>query len=106
VIRPFAVRYTEAARQGLLRLFDHLLEAAQSAEDLDQAQYTIDALRSDIEGHLARGPFVYRKVGGSPFRRELVVPLGTTGYVVLYEIEGAETVNILAVRHQREDDYY
>ncbi|MBC7310978.1 MAG: type II toxin-antitoxin system RelE/ParE family toxin, partial [Rhizobium sp.] len=38
--------------------------------------------------------------------RELLVPFGNSGYVVLYEIEDAETVTILAVRHQREDDYH
>jgi hypothetical protein len=33
------------------------------------------------------------------------VPLRTEGDVVLHEIEGADTVHILAVRHPREDDY-
>ena len=30
----------------------------------------------------------------------------STGYVVLYEIEDGTTINILAVRHQVEDDYH
>ena len=28
------------------------------------------------------------------------------GYVALYEIEDNETINVLAVRHQLEDDYH
>ncbi|MDB5936201.1 MAG: Plasmid stabilization system [Massilia sp.] len=51
-------------------------------------------------------PFTCRKASPeSPFLRELVIPFGSTGYVVLFEIEDATTVTILAVRHQREDDY-
>ncbi|MDI9682423.1 type II toxin-antitoxin system RelE/ParE family toxin, partial [Burkholderia cenocepacia] len=38
--------------------------------------------------------------------RELIVSFGTSGYVLLFEIEAAEQVTILAVRHQREDDYH
>jgi hypothetical protein len=34
-----------------------------------------------------------------------VIPFGKTGYVALFEIEPPRTVTILAVRHQREDDY-
>ena len=30
----------------------------------------------------------------------------SAGYVALFEIEGPSTVTILAVRHQREDDYH
>ena len=40
-----------------------------------------------------------------PFMRELIIPIGTSGYVALVEIESNTTVTILAVRHQREEDY-
>ena len=40
-----------------------------------------------------------------PFLRELVIPFGAAGYVALFEIESNGIVSILAVRHQREDDY-
>jgi plasmid stabilization system protein ParE len=36
----------------------------------------------------------------------MVIPFGASGYVALYEIDNEETVTILAVRHQREDDYH
>jgi plasmid stabilization system protein ParE len=34
----------------------------------------------------------------------LISGFGASGYVVLFEVEGAKTVTVLAVRHQREDD--
>ena len=103
---PFEVRYTDAAQDDLLRLFDFLLEGAQTIEELDAAQTAIDALRTAIQNHLSRTPFIYRKAGESAFVRELIIPFGHSGYVALFEIEGADTVNILAVRHQLEDDYH
>ncbi len=46
-----------------------------------------------------------RAAGGDPFLRELVIGIGASGYVMLFEIEEAQTVTVLAVRHQREGDY-
>ena len=102
----FSVRYTAAARDDLLRLFDFLLGRAQTLEAFDAAQAAIDALCTAVEGHLSRSPFIYRKAGNDAFLRELIIPFGRSGYVALYEIAGADTVNILAVRHQLEDDYH
>jgi len=34
------------------------------------------------------------------------IEFGGAGYVALYEIEDGATVTVLAVRHQREDDFY
>ena len=49
----------------------------------------------------------WRKVAGAdPFLRELLIGFGKDGYVALFEIEGPDTVTVLAVRHQREDDYH
>ncbi len=102
----FEVRYTDSARDDLIRLFDFLLDRAETLEDFDAAQETIDTIRLDIEGRLSRTPFIYRKAAQSPFLRELVIPLRGMGYVALYEIERGNMVNVLAVRHQREDDYH
>ena len=102
----FAVRYTDTARDDLTGLFDYLLERAQTVEDLDAAQLTLDTIANEIEVHLSRSPFIYRKVGSSPFLRELIIPCHSTGYVALYEIENGATITIVAVRHQREEDYY
>ena len=36
----------------------------------------------------------------------MVIPFGAAGYVALFEIEDNATVTILAIRHQREEDYH
>jgi plasmid stabilization system protein ParE len=102
----FAVRYTDSARDDLLRLFDFLLDRATTREDFDAAQRAIDTITEEVERHLSRSPFIYRKVGESPFRRELIIACAGSGYVALYEIEDGSIINIVAVRHQLEDDYY
>lgn len=103
----FQVRYTDAARDDLLRLFEFVLDRAQTVEDFDLVQRAIDTITVEVEGHLSRTPFIFRKAAGpSPFLRELVIAFGSSGYVALYEIQDAATVNILAVRHQLEDDYH
>ena len=43
---------------------------------------------------------------GNPFLREVIIPFGSAGYVALFEIENRELVTLLAVRHQREEDYH
>lgn len=99
----FEVRYTDGARDDLNHPFDFLLERAKSVLNFEAAQSAIDNLRVFIEGHLARAPFIYRKAGSSPFRRELIIPFRDADHLVLYEIEGGSTVKGLAVRHQLED---
>jgi plasmid stabilization system protein ParE len=80
----FAVRYTDAARDDLIRLFDFLLTRAQAV---------IETLTREIEDSLSRSPFIFRKAGQqSPFLRELIVPCRRSGYVALYEIENDVTV--------------
>ena len=102
----FEIRYTDSARDDLLRLFDFLLDRARTVEEFDAAQLAIDTITSEVESHLSRSPFIFRKAGRSPFLRELIIPFHGAGYVALYEIEGGTTINIVAVRHQLEDDYH
>ena len=102
----FTVRYTAAASDDLLRLFDFLLYRAQRSEDFDVAQATVAMIRQTVEQTLSASPFMFRKAGGSPFLRELLIPCKRSGYVALYEIDGPATVTVLAVRHQLEDDYH
>ena len=102
----FEVRYTETANEDLLRLFDFLLVRATTVEDFDSAQIAIDAIREAVENNLSRSPFIFRKVAQSPFLRELIIPFRGSGFVAMFEIEGNNTVNLLAVRHQLEEDYH
>jgi len=101
----FALRFSASARDDLIRLYQFLLDRASTAEDLAVAQRALDAIERAFES-LSRSPFIYRKVGLSPFLRELLIPFGSSGYVALFEINDASTVTILAVRHQLEDDYH
>jgi plasmid stabilization system protein ParE len=52
-------------------------------------------------------PYSCRKAVDAPLMglRELVISFGRRGYVALFRIEG-ELVTVLAVRHQRENDYH
>ncbi len=95
------VRYTRAARDDLLRMYDFLLQ-----HDIDAARQALTAIENAV-GLLEQFPFTCRKASpDNPFLRELVISFGSSGYVALYEIEADDMVTILAVRHQREDDYH
>lgn len=97
----YRIRYTASARHDLLRLYRYLLD-----RDVAAAECALKALRKCTDV-LEQFPFTCRKTDQhNPFLRELILPFGSSGYVVLFEIEDAATVTILAVRHQREDDYH
>lgn len=100
-MRRYTVRFTPEAENDLLRLYDFLLEKNVSA-----AERALAAIGSAIEV-LRFSPFSCRKaLPDNPFLRELIIPFGSAGYVALFEIESSKTVNILAVRHQSEEDYH
>lgn len=96
----YKVRFTPEAEDDLLRLYDFLLE-----KDVAAAEHALQAIRAAVE-LLRFSPFSCRKaLADNPFLRELVIPFGYAGYVALFEVAPGNTVNVLAVRHQREDDY-
>jgi plasmid stabilization system protein ParE len=103
----FRVRLTAEAADDLERLFDFVLqrELMRHDGDLDLAERALDAIRNGIST-LRQSPFTCRKVGTSPFLRELIIPFGRSGYVALFEIIDHENVVVSAVRHQLEDDYH
>ena len=103
----FRVRLTREAETDLDRLFDFVLdrELARDGGDLSLAEQALVAIRAGF-ATLKASPFTCRKAGQSPFLRELIIPFGRSGYVALFEIEGAADVVITAVRHQLEDDYH
>ena len=102
----FEVQLTPTAESDLERLFDFLLDRALTAEDVDRAQAAIDTVRALMQQQLALTPYSFRKAARNPAQRELIMPFGGTGYVALYEIVSASRVVVLAVRHQREEDYH
>lgn len=100
----FRVRFTEEAETDLVRLYAFILERDET--DWALAERALEAIRNAVRS-LELSPFSCRKAfSGNPFLRELVIPFGSSGYVALFEIDDQRTVTILAVRHQREDDYH
>jgi plasmid stabilization system protein ParE len=97
----YAVHYAEAARVDIKRLYAYLLERDEAT-----AKSALSVIENGMK-ILADFPFSCRKASPeNSFLRELVIPFGSAGYVLMFEIGDSETVTILAVRHQREDDYH
>jgi plasmid stabilization system protein ParE len=97
----YTVRFTPAAARDLQRLFDFLAE-----RDLKAAKRARSAIAKGID-FLGTFPFSCRKASPEhPLLRELIISFGANGYVALFEIENSQTVTILAVRHQREEDFF
>jgi plasmid stabilization system protein ParE len=98
---------TVDATDDLERLFDFVLqrELMRHDGDLDVAERALEAVKNGI-AILSQSPFTCRKVGTSPFLRELIIPFDRSGYVALFEIIDNENVVVAAVRHQLEDDYH
>jgi plasmid stabilization system protein ParE len=99
-VKRYKVRFTPEAEDDLLRLYDFLLE-----RDVSAAERALDAIKAAV-ALLQFSPFSCRKATrNNAFLRELVIPFGAGGYVALFEIEARDKVSVLAVRHQREEDY-
>lgn len=95
------LRFSQAARSDIERLYRFLAD-----QDIPAAEAALVAI--DKAWDLLRSfPFSARKADlGNPFLRELLIPFGGAGFVALYEIADGALINVLAVRHQREDDYH
>jgi plasmid stabilization system protein ParE len=94
----YQARFASAAADDLQRFL--------AEQDINAAERALDAVRKAI-AMLQNFPFSCRKATpDNPFLRELIISFGNTGNVALFEIENADTVMVLAFRHQREDDFY
>ena len=102
----YAVTLTDEARDDLRRLETFAIERelASEAPDWTMPERALGAIRMGM-GILSWSPLSCRKAElGNGRSRELIVPFGATGYVVLFEVVGQRVI-VGAVRHQREDDY-
>ncbi len=98
----YQLRFTPEAKADLEELHAFLVEREPRA-----ARRAIETLRRAWE-LLERFPFSCRRAEGSPPRptlREMVISFGKAGYVALFTIEEG-VVTVVAVRHQREDDFH
>lgn len=97
----YALRLAPRAADDLERLFTYLAE-----RDLTSAERAREAIAKAFD-FLRAFPFACRRASSEHvFLREMLIEFGHSGYVALYEIEENRIVTILAVRHQREDDYH
>lgn len=97
----FELKYTQAFYQDLDRLSDFLIE-----RDPDLAERAINAIQKALM-ILEDFPLMARRASADdPLLRELVVPFGSAGYVILLKVVDESTVAVLAIRHQREEDYH
>jgi len=93
IVTPGAARGLERCRQ--------FLEQKSPAASRRAAQAILRQLEL-----LATQPGIGRPLEDEPNLRELIVDFGDTGYVALYRYDQrADTVFILAFRHQREAGY-
>lgn len=96
---PYIVRWTADASRGLERAYLFLAEKSDEA-----AISVIKAIREHTL-LLEQFPNAGRPADDfDPEYRELLVPFGGAGYVLVYEIIG-DVVYVLAVKHQREAGY-
>ncbi len=99
----YTARFTPEAQDDLVRWYELILE--RDGGDWGLAERALEAIRPAI-GSLQVPPFSYRKASAaSAFLRELLIPFGSSGYIALFEIDDAEAVTVLAVRHRLADDY-
>lgn len=97
----YRLRLAPTAQEDLERLFSFL-----AAEDLEAAIRAREAIAKAYE-FLQAFPFACRKVDPrNAWLREIVISFGHAGYVALFEIDDDSTLTILAIRHQREEDYH
>ena len=96
---PYIVNWTENARQGLERAYLFLAEKSE-----DAAVAALKAIREKVV-LLEQFPNLGRPAEDfEPEYRELVIPFGGAGYVLIYEVIG-DSISILALKHQKEAGY-
>ena len=94
------VRLSARAQSDISRLHTFLLEKDSSA-----AKRAVLAIREAFMP-LKHSHMIGRPVEDNDDLRELVIDFGATGYLALYRFEPSlDVVTILAIKHQREDDY-
>lgn len=102
----YAVEFTPGAEDDLVRLYDFLLDRAETLEELHVADEAVKVIRQAALSHLSTTPYSYRKVGARSTLRELIIPFGTTGYILRFDIRSPELVLVIGARHQREEDFH
>jgi plasmid stabilization system protein ParE len=94
------VRLAARAQSDISRLHAFLLE-----KDANAAKRALLAIREAFLP-LGQSPLIGRPVEEFSDLREIVIDFGASGYLALYRYESrTDVVTILAIKHQRENDY-
>jgi len=94
------VRLSARAQSDLARLKSFLAN-----KDISAAKRAMMVIR-DALITLTHAPMIGRPIEDREDLRELVIDFGSSGYLALYRFEPTlDAVTILAIKHQREDDY-
>ncbi len=102
----YIVKLLDEAIADLQRLQDFAIERELASEmpDWTTPQRALAAIAEGMR-LLSWSPYSCRKAElGNGRSRELIVPFGGAGYIVLFDIVGDDVI-VGAVRHQREEDY-
>ena len=92
------LNYSGQAQYDLGRLYVFLSE-----KDIAVAQRAMKAIDESLDS-LAKNPTLWRIIEHG--LREYIIEFGKSGYIVLYDYDqDTDLVEILAIRHQLEDDY-
>jgi plasmid stabilization system protein ParE len=93
------ISLSRRAQSDLSRLYDFLAE-----HDSQNAQRAVATIL-DAFDRLTM-PSVGAPVADRPGLRKLVIDFGSSGYVALYRYSpNTDTLRVLAMKHQKEDDY-
>ncbi len=93
------IHFDEGALDDLEHIFTFNLKV-----DIEWAVGQMESIQSAVL-ILDRHPHIGRPVGSGELR-ELVISVGKTGFIALYQYEEhGDLVRVLAVRHQREAGY-
>lgn len=91
--------YSEQAQSDLNRLYLFLLN-----KDSEVAQRAMFEINKSISKQLSKNPKICREIGYG--LREFIIRFGQRGYIALFDYnEPKDTIEILAIRHQLENDY-
>lgn len=96
---PYLIYWTFNARKNLERIYRFLSE-----KNKEVAKMAIKTIREKVlllENFPNAGRPAYDL---EPEHRELLIPFGETGYVILYHLVN-NSIYILAIRHQKEVNY-
>ena len=94
------VTLSARAQTDLSRLHAFLVD-----KDINTTKRAVLAIREAFLP-LQHAPMIGRPVEDHGDLRELVIDFGASGYLALYRFEHKlDAVTILAIKHQREDDY-